>query len=122
AWTYPVGDITPETQRLLNISLESLHQGLAKARPGNTVEDIGSAVQRYVESHGYSVVRDLVGHGMGQHLHEEPSVPNYGRPGKGMKLKEGMTMCIEPMVNAGTWKVDTDEDGWTMRTADRKNS
>ena len=122
AWTFPVGQISPENQRLLNVTLESLHQGLAKARVGNTTGDIGHAVQKYVESNGYSIVKDLVGHGIGRNLHEEPSVPNYGKPHTGEKLKEGTTICIEPMVNAGTWKVTTDDDNWTVRTADRKNS
>jgi len=122
AWTFPVGNVSPETQRLLNVTRESLYQGIAKARVGATTGDIGSTVQKYVESHGYSVVRDLVGHGIGRALHEDPSVPNYGKPGKGEKLKEGTTICIEPMVNAGTWRVDADPDGWTMRTRDHKNS
>lgn len=122
AWTYPVGQISPENQRLLNVTRESLYQGIAKAKVGNTTGDIGAAVQRYVESNGYSIVRDLVGHGIGRALHEEPSVPNFGKPGTGVKLKEGITMCIEPMVNAGVWRVTQDEDGWTIRTADRKNS
>lgn len=122
AWTFPVGNVSPETQRLLNVTRESLYQGLAKAKPGATTGDIGAAVQKYVESHGYSVVRDLVGHGIGRSLHEEPSVPNYGKAGKGDKLREGMTMCIEPMVNEGTWKVTTAPDKWTMRTADGKKS
>jgi len=122
AWTYPVGTISTENKRLLNVTRESLYQGIAKAKPGNTTGDIGSAVQRYVESNGYSIVRDLVGHGIGRSLHEDPSVPNYGKPGSGVKFKEGATVCIEPMVNAGTWRVTQDEDGWTIRSADRKNS
>jgi methionyl aminopeptidase len=122
AWTYPVGKISDENQRLLNITKESLFQGIAKARPGNTTGDIASAVQRYVESNGYAIVRDLVGHGIGKSLHEDPSVPNFGKPGSGVKLKEGATICIEPMVNAGTWRVTQDSDGWTIRAADHKNS
>lgn len=122
AWTFPVGKISPENQRLLNVTRESLYQGIAKAKAGATTGDIGAAVQKYVESNGYSIVRDLVGHGIGRNLHEDPSVPNYGKPGKGDKLKEGATICIEPMVNAGTWRVESDSDGWTMRTADGKNS
>lgn len=122
AWTFPVGEISPDAQRLLNVTKESLFQGLAKARAGNAVEDISAAVQKYVESNGYSVVRDLVGHGIGKTLHEEPSVPNFGKAGRGPKLKEGMTMCIEPMVNQGTWKVREHSDGWTMDTADGKLS
>lgn len=122
AWTFPVGKISTENQRLLNVTRESLFQGIAKAKSGNTTGDIGAAVQKYVESNGYSIVRDLVGHGIGRTLHEDPSVPNYGKPGSGVKLKEGMTMCIEPMVNAGTWRVTQDDDGWTIRTGDKKNS
>jgi len=122
AWTFPVGTIPVSTQRLLNVTRESLFQGIAKARAGNRIGDVSATVQKYVESHGYSVVRDLVGHGIGTNLHEEPSVPNFGKPGKGPSLKEGMTFCIEPMVNEGTWKVKTLEDQWTMVTADGKLS
>jgi methionyl aminopeptidase len=123
AWTYGIGKITPEAQRLLNVTRESLMQGIGKAKVGNRIGDIAHAVQRYVESNGYSVVRDLVGHGIGQKLHEEPaSVPNFGKPGKGELLREGMTICIEPMVNEGTFKVVTLPDNWTMKTADGKLS
>lgn len=122
AWTFPVGEISESAQRLLNVTRESLMQGIAKARVGNRVGDISAAVQKYVESHGYSVVRELVGHGIGRSLHEEPSVPNFGKPGRGPLLKEGMTMCIEPMVNQGTFKVKTLKDNWTMLTADGKLS
>jgi methionyl aminopeptidase len=122
AWTFPVGSISPEAQRLLNISKESLFQGIAKAKVGNRIGDIGAAVQKYVESHGYSVVRDLVGHGIGRTVHEEPSVPNFGKPGKGELIKEGLTICIEPMVNQGTFKVRTLPDKWTVVTADGKLS
>jgi methionyl aminopeptidase len=105
AWTYPVGSISQEAQRLLNVTRESLFQGIAKAKVGNRIGDISAAVQKYVESHGYSVVRDLVGHGIGRHLHEEPSaIPNFGKAGKGEVLREGMTICIEPMVNQGTYR------------------
>lgn len=101
AWTYAVGRIEKEAQRLLNVTEESLYQGIAKARVGNRIGDIASAVQKYVEKNGYSVVRDLVGHGIGRKLHEEPaSVPNFGYPGKGEMLKDGMTICIEPMVKS----------------------
>ena len=119
AWTYPVGTISKEAQRLLNVTQESLFQGISKARVGNRIGDISAAVQKYVESHGYGVVRDLVGHGIGRNLHEEPAaVPNFGRAGKGEPLKEGMTICIEPMVNEGTYKVITLPDAWTLKTAD----
>jgi methionyl aminopeptidase len=121
AWTYPVGTITPEAQRLLNVTRESLYQGIGKAKPGNRIGDIAAAVQKYVEQNGYSVVRDLVGHGIGRNLHEEPhNVPNYGKAGKGELLKEGLTICIEPMVNQGTHRVETLPDKWTLVTADRK--
>ncbi len=122
AWSFPVGRVSPEALRLLNVTRESLYQGLAKARAGNRIGDIASAVQRYVERNGYAVVRDLVGHGIGRAVHEEPSVPNFGAPGKGPVLKEGMTICVEPMVNQGTWKVKTLPDHWTMVTADGKLS
>jgi methionyl aminopeptidase len=121
AWTYAVGAIKPIHQKLLNVTRESLMQGIAKARHGNTTGDIGAAVQKYVESHGFGVVRDLVGHGIGQNVHESPSsVPNFGKAGKGDRLKEGMTICIEPMINEGSWKVKTLDDGWTVVTADDK--
>ncbi|MBI1331833.1 MAG: type I methionyl aminopeptidase [Armatimonadetes bacterium] len=121
AWSYPIGTVSPIARKLLNVTRESLMQGIAKARPGNTVGDIGHAVQKYVESHGFGVVRDLVGHGIGQRVHEEPSnVPNFGKPGKGEKLREGMTICIEPMINEGDYQVKTLSDGWTVVTADGK--
>ncbi len=123
AWTYPVGTISIESQRLLNVTRESLFQGIGKARLGGRIGDIAQAVQRYVEQNGYSVVRDLVGHGIGRQLHEEPhSVPNFGKAGKGEVLREGMTICIEPMVNQGTHKVITLPDKWTLVTADNKLS
>lgn len=119
AWTYPVGAISKEAQRLLNVTKESLFQGISKAKAGNTIGDIGHAVQKYVEGNGYSVVRDLVGHGIGELLHDEPhNIPMYGTAGKGLKLREGMTMCIEPMVNMGTYKVITLDDEWTVKSAD----
>jgi methionyl aminopeptidase len=122
AWTFPVGTISAEAQRLLNVSQESLFQGIAKAKVGNRIGDISWAVQKYVESNGYSVVRDLVGHGIGRTVHEEPSVPNFGKPGKGDLIREGLTICIEPMVNEGTYKVNTLADKWTVVTADGKLS
>ncbi len=123
AWTYPVGSISTEAQRLLNITRESLFQGISKARIGNRISDIGHAVQKYVEGNGYSVVRELVGHGIGRSLHEEPSnVANFGKPGKGEIMKEGLTICIEPMINMGTYKVDFLDDKWTVVTQDRKLS
>lgn len=118
AWTYPVGSISADAQRLLNVTRESLFQGIAKARVGNRVGDISGAVQKYVEQHGYGIVRDLVGHGIGRALHEEPSVPNFGKAGKGPVLREGTTLCVEPMVNAGTWRVVTMPDEWTLKSED----
>ena len=123
AWTYPVGDVSVDAKRLMNVTRESLYQGIAKAKAGNRLGDIGHAVQKYVESHGYSVVRDLVGHGIGQNLHEPPSsIPMYGKPGKGDMIKEGMTMCIEPMINLGGYQVNFLDDRWTVVTADGKLS
>ena len=123
AWTYPVGAISVEAQRLLNVTRESLYQGISKAKVGNRIGDIAQAVQRYVEGNGYAVVRDLVGHGIGRKLHEEPdSVPNFGKAGRGELLRDGMTICIEPMVNEGTFKVKTLADKWTLVTADGKLS
>jgi methionyl aminopeptidase len=122
AWTYPVGTISPEAEKLLNVTRESLYQGIAKAKVGNRVGDISHAVQRYVESQGCSIVRELVGHGIGRNLHEEPSVPNFGRPRTGSLLKEGMTLCIEPMVNVGSQKVKILPDQWTVVTADNSLS
>lgn len=121
AWTFAVGEISNDAQKLMNVTKESLYQGIAKAKPGNTIGDIGAAVQKYVESHGFGVVRELVGHGIGQKLHDEPqNVPMFGKPGKGDRLREGMCICIEPMVNQGTHKVNTLSDGWTVVTADDK--
>jgi len=118
--TYAVGTISPDAQRLLNVTKESLYQGIAKARIGNTIGDIGAAVQKYCENNGYGVVRDLVGHGIGRSVHEEPNVPNFGKAGKGITLREGMILCIEPMVNQGTYRVKQLSDKWTVVTADGK--
>lgn len=122
AYTFPIGTVSPNAQRLLNVARESLYQGIAKARVGNRIGDIGATVQKYVEANGYSVVRDLVGHGIGRTVHEEPSVPNFGKAGKGEVIRDGLTICIEPMVNEGTFKVDTLKDKWTVVTADGKLS
>ncbi len=118
AWTYPVGEIAPNAQRLMNITHEALLQGIAKAKVGNRIGDIGHTVQKYCESNGYGVVTELVGHGIGKKLHEEPSVPNVGRPGKGELIREGMTFCVEPMINEGGPEVDYLDDDWTVVTAD----
>lgn len=122
AWTFACGDVSKEAQALMDATRESLYEGIAAAQPGNRVGDIGSAVQRYVEARGYSVVRDFVGHGVGAELHEDPSIPNYGTPGRGVRLLPGMTIAIEPMVNAGVHTVTTLSDGWTVKTTDGKLS
>lgn len=118
AWTFPVGTISKDAQRLLNVTLEALNQGIAKACAGSRVGLVSSTIQKYVEGQGYSVVRELVGHGIGRELHEEPSVPNFGRPKDGPVLKPGTTICIEPMVNQGSHEVVTLADGWTVVTRD----
>lgn len=122
ARTFAVGDISAADQHLLNTTWEALYQGINQAQPGNHLSDIGHAVQAYVEKEGFSVVRDFVGHGIGRQLHEDPQVPNYGQPGKGVVLKEGMTLAIEPMINAGSPKVHVWDDGWAAVTADGKRS
>ncbi len=122
AHTFSIGKISEEKSLLLEITKQSLTKGIEQAIEGNTVGDISFAIQQYVESVGFSVVRDLVGHGVGKDLHEEPSVPNYGEQGEGAILKEGMVLAIEPMVNAGTYKVFTADDGWTIYTDDEKPS
>ena len=118
ARTFAVGTIDAEAQRLLRVTEESLHLGVAQVKPGGRLADIGWAVQRHAESHGYSVVREFTGHGVGTSLHEDPQVPNFGVPGKGPKLKPGMVLAIEPMVNAGASGIKMDADGWTARTED----
>lgn len=118
AWTFPVGEITAEKQRLLKVTEESLGKGIEKARAGNRVHDISFAVQSHVEANGFSVVRELVGHGVGKELHEPPNVPNFGKPGTGPELKNGMTLAIEPMVNFGGYQVNMESDGWTVVTRD----
>ncbi len=118
AYTFACGDISKEAQALLDATRESLYEGIAMAKPGNRIGDVGSAVQRYAEARGYSVVRDFVGHGVGTSLHEDPSVPNYGKPGRGVRLTPGMVIAIEPMINAGTKSVRVMKDGWTTVTAD----
>ena len=118
AWTFACGKISEEAQRLLDTTRESLFEAIKMAQPGNRVGDIGSTVQRYVEARNYSVVRDFVGHGVGAKLHEDPSVPNYGTPGRGVRLLPGMTIAIEPMVNAGGHEVLVLGDGWTTVTSD----
>ncbi len=122
AGTYPCGEITPEAQDLIAVTRQSFFEGIKFARVGYRVSDIGHAIQEYGESHGYSVVRSYVGHGVGAQLHEEPEVPNYGEPGHGPRLVKGMTIAIEPMVNAGTFDVRVLDNEWTVVTADGKLS
>jgi methionyl aminopeptidase len=118
AITVPVGTVSAETAKLLKATEASLHAAIAVVRPGATLGDVGSAVQTLVEAEGFSVVRDFVGHGIGVHMHEDPQVPNYGTPGRGMKLRAGMVIAIEPMVNAGGPDVEVLRDGWTTITTD----
>ena len=118
AYTYACGDISEEAQALLDATKESLYKGIEQAAAGNRIGDIGHAVQEYAESRSYSVVRDFVGHGVGAKLHEDPSVPNYGKAGRGVRLVPGMVIAIEPMITAGDYKVKVLEDGWTTVTAD----
>ncbi len=122
AYTFPVGEVTPETRRLLDVTKASLYKGIEAAVAGARVGDIGHAVQSYVESFGYSVVRELEGHGIGREMHEDPGVPNFGLPGRGSKLVDGVTICIEPMVIAGGRSVYLDRDGWSVHSADRSNT
>lgn len=122
AWSYAVGEVDPEAQHLLDVTKESLYRGIVAATVGNRLGDIGHAIQSYAEAEGFSVVRDFTGHGIGKTMHEDPMVLHYGKPGKGTRLKEGMVITIEPMLNAGTWHMKMDEDGWTARTVDGKLS
>jgi len=122
AFTFPVGEVSQEVLDLLKRTEESLYLGIEQAVAGNRVGDIGFAVQSYVEGFGYTVVRELVGHGVGRKLHEKPEVPNYGRRGSGPKLKKGMVIAIEPMINLGVKEVMQDKDGWTIRTLDSQPS
>lgn len=122
AFTFPVGEVKPEVQRLLKVTRECLELGIEAAVAGGRVGDISYAVQSHAESNGYSVVRELVGHGIGRQMHEKPEVPNYGARGRGPKLVDGMAICIEPMINLGTKHVYQDMDGWTIRTRDGKPS
>jgi len=122
AYTFAVGDVEPETVNLLKRTRESLFKALDVAVAGLRVGDISSMIQEYVESFGYSVVRELVGHGIGKQLHEKPDIPNYGKRGIGAKMQEGLTICIEPMINMGTKNVVQAKDGWTIRTSDRMPS
>ena len=122
AFTFPVGRISPERQALLDATQEALRLGIQAARPGNRVSDIGHAIEEYIRPLGYGIVREMVGHGCGSSLHEAPEIPNYGPAGKGPKLRPGMCLCIEPMINAGDWRIDVLEDGWTVVSADGSDS
>ncbi len=122
ARTFPVGKISKSRKRIMDVTEKSLQIAIEEAKPNNTVGDIGYAVQQYVEKQGYSIVREYCGHGLGLQLHEEPQVPNYGQPGKGPTLREGMTLALEPMVNEGTWQVKTLPNGWTVVTKDQRDS
>lgn len=118
AWSYAVGNISKQAEELLKVTKECLYIGIGKAVIGNRLGDISHAVQTHAESHGFSVVREYTGHGIGQSMHEDPEVLHYGRPHRGLRLTEGMVFTIEPMINAGTYNLTTDKNGWTVRTAD----
>ena len=120
AATFPCGRISPEAQRLIDVTRQSFFEGIRLAREGQRLQDISAAVQTYVEQNGFSVVREYVGHGVGAKMHESPEIPNYGRPGHGPRLLRGMTLAIEPMVNAGSAAITQLSDGWTVKTADGK--
>ena len=122
AYTFPVGEIDPETQKLLDVTKESLYVGIRQFKVGNRVGDVGYAIQKYCEDHGYGVVRELVGHGLGRTMHEDPEMPNYGKRGRGKKFIEGQVVAIEPMINLGTHRIKQHRDGWTITTQDNKPS
>ena len=122
AYTFAVGLIKPEVQKLLDVTLECLYIGIEQFKTGNRIGDIGFAIQQHAEKHGYGVVRELCGHGLGKKLHEDPEVPNYGKRGDGPKIKDGMVIAIEPMINMGTRNIKQLKDGWTILTADKKPS
>ncbi|MGX7109213.1 type I methionyl aminopeptidase [Facklamia miroungae] len=117
-WCYAIGEIIPEHERLMEVTKEALYRGIEQAKVGNRIGDIGHAIQTFVEGEGFGVVRDFIGHGIGPTIHEEPPIPHYGLKGKGLRLKEGMTLTIEPMVTTGDWKMKMDANGWTARTRD----
>lgn len=122
AYTFGIGTITPEIEKLLQVTKESLYVGIAEFKLGNRVGDVGYAIQQYCESNGYGVVRELVGHGLGKKMHEDPEMPNYGKRGRGKKFIEGMVVAIEPMINLGTHRIKQHNDGWTITTLDNKPS
>lgn len=118
AWTHPVGNVSEEASKLMDVTKTSLYKGIEQAVPGNRIGDIGHAIQSYAEGEGYSVVRDFTGHGIGESIHEDPYIPHFGAAGKGARLKEGMVITIEPMINIGGWSTKMDENNWTARTVD----
>ena len=122
AYTFPIGEVSEEVMKLLRTTKESLYKGVKNAVEGKRIGDIGNAVQVHAENAGYSVVREMVGHGLGKNLHEAPEVPNYGRRGRGVLIKKGLVLCIEPMINMGSKYIKQDKDGWTIRTTDGKPS
>ena len=122
AYTFEIGEVAEETKKLLRITKDSLYAGIREFRAGNRVGDVGFAIQNFTEKHGYGVVRELVGHGLGKEMHEDPEMPNYGRRGRGKKFKEGMVVAIEPMINLGTHRIKQFSDGWTIKTADMQPS
>jgi len=122
AYTFEVGEVSPDIKKLLRITKESLYKGIAQTRKGKRIGDIGNAIQKHTEAEGYGVVRDLVGHGLGRVMHEDPQVPNYGRPGRGKVIREGLVIAIEPMINMGTHDVRQLPDGWNIISADKSPS
>lgn len=118
AWSYPVGKVSEQAQKLLDVTKEALYKGIEQVKVGNRIGDIGHAIQSFVEPHGFSVVRNFIGHGIGPTIHEKPEVPHFGLPGKGPRIKEGMVFTIEPMVNIGGFETKMDNNGWTARTMD----
>jgi len=122
AWTYAVGNVDEKGKQLMAVTKESLYKGIEQAQVGNRIGDIGHAIQTFAEAEGFSVVRDFTGHGIGPTLHEDPHIPHFGLPNKGMRLKEGMVITIEPMINEGDWRSKMDSNGWTARTVDKGRS
>lgn len=122
AYTFEVGEVAPETKKLLEVTKQSLYEGIRELKAGNRVGDVGFAIQHYAEKHGYGVVRELVGHGLGRKMHEDPEMPNYGKRGRGKKFVNGMVVAIEPMINMGTHQINQLDDGWTILTRDGKPS
>jgi methionyl aminopeptidase len=122
AYSFEIGEVAPEVKKLLQVTKESLYVGIREFKAGNRVEDVGNAIQKYTEAHGYGVVRELVGHGLGKTMHEAPEMPNYGKRGRGKLFVEGMVVAIEPMINLGTRNIKQHKDGWTITTADGKAS